>query len=458
MSALLEVLRTEAPRPRRIVALRSAPWLAVGAVCFGAFLGQLDASIVTLAFGGIRDSFGSSLAAVQWVSLAYLLTLVALLVPVGRLADRFGRKQLYLYGFAVFTAASAACGMAPSLGWLIVFRVLQACGAALLQANSVALVSTAVPAERRRGALGMQAAAQALGLAIGPLIGGVLVDGLGWRWVFLVNLPVGALGLVAGYLLLPRTRERCAPGPVAITDPVLLALGAGLVLFGLSSVSGLDVPAAVPPCALALGVLALAGFVLRQRRSRIPLVPPWLFSTRVVRAGLSGALVGYLVLFGPLVLVPALLPEDAGLAGAVTTALPAGFAVAATLGSRLLPEAWSSRRRGVAGGVLCVLALLVLVFAATPVWLLAVGLFVLGIGLGLFTPANNALVMSAVPASFSGLTGGMVNMARGIGTALGVCVVTLVVSLAPVSALAVYGFGVLAFAAVLVVLAAARTN
>src|SRR5205085_6861860 len=142
----------------------------------------LDASIVTLAFPALQRQFHAPLAAVQWVSLAYLLTLVALLVGVGQLADAWGRKLLYLYGFALFTLASAACGLAPGLTWLIAFRVGQAIGAAMLQANSVALVVTSVPRDRMRAALGVQAAAQALGLALGPTLGGVLVTFAGWQW------------------------------------------------------------------------------------------------------------------------------------------------------------------------------------------------------------------------------------------------------------------------------------
>jgi MFS family permease len=132
--------------------------------------------------------------------------LTALLVPAGRWSDRAGRKLMYLYGFALFAGSSAACGLAPSLGALIALRVVQAAGAALLQANSVALVVTSVPARIRRAALGVQAAAQAVGLASGPVIGGLLVAAAGWRWVFFLNVPVGAVAVVAGVYLLPRTR------------------------------------------------------------------------------------------------------------------------------------------------------------------------------------------------------------------------------------------------------------
>ena len=171
---------------------------------------------MTLAFPALQRQFGAGLAEVQWVSLAYLLALVALLVPVGRWSDRRGRKLVYLYGFGVFAAASAACGIAPTLPALVALRVLQAAGAAMLQANSVALVSTSMPPAARRAALAVQAAAQALGLAVGPVAGGLLVASAGWRWIFLINVPVGLVAVLAGVYLLPRTRHRARPEG---TDP-----------------------------------------------------------------------------------------------------------------------------------------------------------------------------------------------------------------------------------------------
>ncbi len=196
-------MTVEPPRPRAVRELPQAGWLAVGTVCLGAFMGQLDASIVTLTFPALQQQFAAPLAAVSWVSLAYLLTLVGLVAAVGRVADAAGRKLVYLYGFVVFSAASAACALAPGLGALIGFRVLQAVGAAMLQANSVALVVTSVPRQTMRAALGVQAAAQALGLALGPALGGLLVATAGWRWVFWVNVPVGVVAVAAGWFLLP---------------------------------------------------------------------------------------------------------------------------------------------------------------------------------------------------------------------------------------------------------------
>src|ERR1700756_2349318 len=156
---MLMLLR-EPARPAVIREHPLAPWFAVTAVCFGAFMGQLDASVVTVAFPALQRQFGAGLASVQWVSLAYLLVLTALLVPAGRWSDRAGRKLLYLYGFVVFSAASGACGLAPTLGAPLGRRLVQGAGASLLQANSVALVVASVPAGPRRAALGIQAAAQ----------------------------------------------------------------------------------------------------------------------------------------------------------------------------------------------------------------------------------------------------------------------------------------------------------
>ena len=178
----------------------------------------------------------------QWVSLAYLVVLVALLVPVGRWSDRYGRKLVYLYGFVLFTAASAACGLAPTLGVLVAIRVVQAAGAAMLQANSVALVATSAPAGRRRAALGMQAGAQALGLALGPVAGGLLVASAGWRSIFFINVPVGVVAVAAGWFLLPRTRHRAARQGADPLGLILLAAAATGTLVAVSAVSGLGLP------------------------------------------------------------------------------------------------------------------------------------------------------------------------------------------------------------------------
>ncbi len=414
----------ESARPSAVRAHPQAPWLAVASVCFGAFMGQLDASIVTLTFPAMQHRFGAPLAAVQWVSLAYLLTVVGLVVAVGRIADAAGRKLIYLYGFAVFTAASAACALAPALGWLIAFRVVQAIGAAMLQANSVALVVTSVPAATVRAALGVQAAAQALGLALGPALGGILVGSLGWQWVFWVNVPVGVVALVAGRFLLPRTRHRTAIGGFDWPGLLLLGLTSTTLLLGVSAFSGLPLPTWV-----AVGLLVLAGvgaiaFLARERYAVSPLLDLSVLRPSAVSVGLLGAFCAYLVLFGPLTLFPQVLGAH-GLSGLVLTALPAGFALAAVFAERWLPRRWPGRARGFASAGVCTVAATALAVAPeSPLWV-ASWLLLLGLGLGVFIPANNSAIMRAVPARAAAIGGGLVNMARGLGTALGVAAVTL---------------------------------
>jgi len=404
----------------------------VGTVCFGAFMGQLDASIVTLTYRPLRAEFHASLAGVQWVSLSYLLALTALLIPVGRLADIHGRKLTYLYGFMVFTATSAVCGVAPSLGVLISSRVVQAVGAAMLQANSVALVATSAPPHRMRAALGIQAGAQATGLALGPTVGGLLVSTLGWRWVFGINIPVGVLGVVAGIYLLPRTRRRAPTAALDRSGLLLLATATTSLLLGISVASGLSLPGWVALALLGISAAAAVGFILHQRRAAAPLVQLALLRTRAVTVGLLGALCGYLVLFGPLVLIPVVL-TDGGFselhAGLVLTALPAGFALAAVGAERLLPRSWTDRTRATLGAAVSIVVLAGLLTAPpTTDWLVTL-LALLGVALGTFTPANNTLVMGAIPAQSAATGGGLVNMTRSLGTALGVALVTLALSL-----------------------------
>jgi MFS family permease len=420
-------LLREPARPATVREHRLAPWFAVGTVCFGAFMGQLDASIVTVAFPALQRDFHAGLPAVQWVSLAYLLALTTLLVPAGRWSDRAGRKLLYLYGFVLFAAASAACGLAVSIGMLIALRLVQAAGAALLQANSVALVVTSVPGRQRRAALGVQAAAQAVGLASGPVLGGLLVAAVGWRWVFFLNVPVGLVAVVAGRYLLPRTRRRAESRGTDAGGMVLLALSTTAGMLAVSSLSGLGLPAWAVACCAASAVAAAVALWRQERRSAAPLLNlPALAASGAGRA-LAGALCSYLVLFGPLVLFPQVVSAQGGTAlaaGLLLTSLPAGFGIAAVLADRVFPAGWPNGRRCAIGGALaagCAAALAVPAPHAVTVVLLGL----LGAGLGVYTPANNAEIMAALPTGDAAAAGGMVNMTRGIGTALGVAVVTL---------------------------------
>jgi MFS family permease len=426
----------EPPRPAAIRESSHAPWLAVGVVCFGAFMGQLDASIVTITFPAMEHDFGVPVAAVQWVSLVYLLGLVAMLAPAGRLGDAVGRKLVYTYGFAVFTLASAACALAPALGTLVLLRLVQAAGAAMLQSNSVALVTTSAPKRRMRFALGVQAGAQSIGLALGPTLGGVLTSTVGWRAVYWVNVPVGLAALVAGRYLLPRTRQFSRPEKFDWPGTLLLVAWTSALLLLLSAASGLSLPAWT---AALLGVLALGGaaaFIGRELSTRHPLVPLWLLRSAPLARALAGAACGYLALFGPLVLIPLVLspqgpgrPGGEARAGLLLSALPLGFGLAALLADAVLPKSWSDSRRGFAGSAatcaVMVAAACIPLTVTTMVPLLALA----GAGLGIFVPANNAVIMRGAADSSASLLGGLVSMARGIGTTLGISLMALALHL-----------------------------
>jgi len=420
-------LTREATRPQWVRDHPRAPWAAVAAVCLGAFMGQLDASIVTLTYPRLQSEFATGLGSVAWVSLSYLVVLAVLLVPVGRWADARGRKLLYLYGFGLFSLASAGCALAPTLGWLVAGRGIQAVGAALLQANSVALVVLSVPRSRVRTALGFQGAAQALGLALGPTLGGVLVDAYGWRSVFWVNVPVGLVAILAGHVLLPRSRDLIQARGSDGAGLVLLAGAVTSTLLALSGLSGMPLPSTWVAELCVVAIVAVVAFWRAEARAVTPLIDVHLLRRGRLGASLAGALLAYLLLFAPLVLYPSIFAAwgmSTAAGGLVLSCLPAGFALAA-VGANVAHLRASDRQRVAVGSV----GVLAAVLANIALWrspcLVAVLLLLMGAFLGLVIPANNAAVMAAVPASASAVTGGMVNVARALGTALGVSITAM---------------------------------
>ena len=196
------------PVPAEFIVRRSYyPWLVVGTTCIAAFIGQLDASIVQLTLPTLEHDFVARLSVVSWVAIAYQLGFASSLPVFARLAEIAGRKVMYLTGFVLFTLASALCGLASDLPQLVAFRVLQGIGGAMLGANSIVILVKAAGHGRQGRAMGIFAAAQAVGVSMGPLAGGVLLAALGWRWVFWVNLPFGLAAAVIGWLVIPRTTD-----------------------------------------------------------------------------------------------------------------------------------------------------------------------------------------------------------------------------------------------------------
>ncbi len=405
------------------------PWLVVGTVCVGAFLGQLDASIAGLVLPTLEETFDAPVASVEWVAIAYLVTLAALVVPFGRLADLAGRKLLYTSGFGVFIIGSALCGFAPNLGWLIAFRILQAVGAAMLQANSVAIITAAVVRRRLGRAIGIQGAFQAIGLSVGPSVGGFLIDGLGWRWVFFIAVPFGLIGMVLGWLILPRTAgaEDAAAEHQERFDwlgAALLGPSVALLLLALTFANdwGWLSPGFLGTSMLA--AVCLGCFVASERRALFPLVDFTLFCARLFTIGIIAGLLSYAVLFGSLFLMPfyleRILDRTPAEAGVLLTPIPVALGVMAPLAGGLT-DRFGSRIPTVLGMTLSAIALLALGLLpgnGLPQTLVLLGL--LGVGLGLFTPPNNSAIMGTAPPNRLGVAGGILNMTRSLGTSLGV--------------------------------------
>jgi EmrB/QacA subfamily drug resistance transporter len=425
---ILSRLLVEPRRPEAIRNSPKAPWLVVATVCIGAFIGQLDASIVTLAFPTLRHDFGAPLASVQWVGQAYLLTLIGLLPAVGRYADMIGRKLLYTYGFVIFIGGSALCGLAPSLAGLVGFRVLQGIGAAMLQANSVAIIAGAVPRDRLGRAIGIQGAAQALGLALGPAAGGLLLSLGGWRLIFFVNVPAGLAGTVLAWFLLPRTRHLAARARFDWTGLGLFLPAVCALLLAISygnRYGWVSVPIAG---GFIIAAVLLGAFIWRERRAAAPMLDLGLFRRVPFSAGIASGLLSYLVLFGVLTVVPFYLEiarhATPAAAGVQLLAVPLGLALAAPIAGRLADRIGA--RPLTFGGMTATAAALAasaLLHGQAGIFLLA--LAIAGIGLGAFTPPNNAAIMGSAPAHQSGMASGILNMTRGLGTSLGLALAGL---------------------------------
>jgi EmrB/QacA subfamily drug resistance transporter len=392
-------------------------------------MGQLDASIVATALPVLHATLHASIAAVEWVVLVYVLVLAGTVAAVGRVADRIGRKLLYTYGFAIFVIGSLACAIAPSLGLLVAARFVQAIGAVMLQANSYALIRDVLPRSSLGTGLGVQGAAQAVGLGVGPLLGGALTALGGWRLIFLVNVPIGLCGLALGWFLLPRSTHRDDESRIDIQGTFLLAAIPTTLVAALSLAAQPGIPGWTVPALAALVCALVVVAIARQRRAAGAVVDSALVRVGAFVAGFGALLLCYVVLFGCLVAVAFFLEHKAHL-GLVTTgleltALPLALAAVAPFGGLIRDRAGPRLPIGL-GMAVAAAGMGLLALSSSRHGLTVVALAVAGAGLGLFIPANNAATMCAAPANRGGAAGGLLNMARGIGTALGVSITSLV--------------------------------
>ena len=278
-------------------------WTLVSAV-LGSSMAFMDGTVVNVALPAIQRSEGASGADAQWIIESYALFLAALLLVGGALGDRFGRKRVFLVGVAVFTVMSAACGAAQDPGQLIVARALQGIGAALLVPGSLALLGAGFPSGERGKAIGTWSAFSGITAAIGPVVGGFLVDHFSWRWAFLLNAPLGALLLLVCAAKVPESKGDAADAPVDVAGAIAATLGLAGIVFALIEAPSRGWTSAPVAGAAVLGIAGLAAFVAIEARLRAPMLPLHLFRNRDFSGANLLTLLLYAALGGSLYFVP----------------------------------------------------------------------------------------------------------------------------------------------------------
>jgi EmrB/QacA subfamily drug resistance transporter len=400
---------------------------AIATICVAQFVVVLDATIVTTALPTIRQALGFSDAELQWVFTAYVLVFGGLLILGGRVADLAGRRRTFLIGLGLFAAASAGCALAWSPAVLVGARVVQGAGAALLSPAALALLTTLTePGEARRRAVGWWTAVAAGGGASGWVLGGLITEYAGWRWVFAINVPVGLAALVVAPLLLPADRKQAEHRRLDLGGALSATTGLALLVYGLTSAGerGLDGLASWLP--LVLAALAFVIFVRHEGRTAGPLVPLGLLRSPPVAVANLTAL-AITASTTPAAYLSVLYIQDvlglpAGRASLLFPAINLTVIVGSLAGPRLLGKLGARRTllAGFTGITVGIALLLALPVGGLPVVQLLAAFVLMGAGLGTASVASTQTGTDAAEPVYRGVTSGLLNSAAQVGTAIGV--------------------------------------
>jgi EmrB/QacA subfamily drug resistance transporter len=404
----------------------SRKWYVMAAVAMGVFLATIDGSIVNVALPTLVHELGTEFAVVQWVVLGYLLTVTTLMLSVGRLGDMTGKKLPYAIGFVIFTLGSALCGLAPSVYWLIAFRVAQGVGAAMLMALGMAIVTEAFPPSERGRALGLTGTMVSIGIVTGPVLGGLMIGNLSWRWIFFVNLPIGLVGTWMVLRFVPALRP---PGGQRFD-----LLGAATLFLGLGSLM-LALTMGQRRGFTDVGVLALSAaslvffalFVALERRIQDPMIDLSLFRNRLFDINLVTGFCVFVSMAGTILLMPFYLENVLGYdpqsVGFLLAIVPIAVGITAPL-SGSLSDRIGTRPITVAGlsiMLLGFLAVSTLSAQTTPLGYV-LRFLPIGAGIGIFQSPNNSAVMGAVPRQRLGVASGLLSVTRTLGQSTGIAV------------------------------------
>lgn len=399
--------------------------LLLAAVGVGTFMSALDGSIVGVVLPVMRHELGTTVSSIQWVVTIYLLVVSGTLLGFGRLGDMIGHKSTYVWGFVVFTAGSALCGLAPGGASLVIFRAMQAVGAAMLFANSLAILTGNFPPERRGRVLGMQAMMTYLGLTVGPPLGGWLAGAYGWRAIFFINVPIGVIGVAMAIRAIPSDRGELHLGHFDWAGAGVFFAGLGALVLALNQGESLGWTSPAVLGLMAAALVAGGVFLTLERRSERPMLDLSLFRDMTFSASTLGAVLNYITVYTVVFLMPFYLQQGLGLTPARTGLLLAVqsvvMAVVAPIAGRLSDR--TGTRAPAVGGMAVLAAGLValgLLGARGSDLGVAVALGVVGLGTGTFISPNSSALMGSAPRNRLGIASSVLAEARNVGMVLGV--------------------------------------
>ncbi len=409
----------------------SRKWWIMLSVAMGTFLCTIDGSIVNIALPTLDDKLHTHFSTVQWVVVSYLLVITSLMLGVARLGDMFGKKRLYQPGMVLFTSASVLCGLAPSIGFLIAFRAIQGIGAALIMALGMAIVTESFPPTERGRALGISGTVVSLGISLGPTLGGLLLGTVGWRAIFLVNLPVGILGVYLVGRFVPDTRP---PGGQRFDFAGALIMLATLTAFALALTFGPTTGWSDPKIIglFAAAVIGLILFMTIEQRLDQPMIDLSLFHDVLFSISLLTGFMVFIIIAGLFVL-PFYLEQVKGLStmqiGLYLTVFPAALGLTAPVAGSL-SDRYGSRGIAVIGLIVVAVGCWGVsnLDASTSTIGYILRVLPLGFGAGLFQSPNNSAIMGSAPRERLGVASGLMAISRTLGQMTGIAVIGAVFS------------------------------
>ena len=401
-------------------------WLTLAAMCFGLFLIMLDNTIVNVALPSIQRELDASPSMLEWTINAYVLSFAVLIMLGGKLGDRFGRKKLFLVGLLIFTAMSAACALAPSIEYLVAFRALQGVGGALMNPLTLSIIVAAFPRRELGTAIGIWAGISAVALAIGPVLGGVLVEQVDWSAIFWINVPVGLIGALVTIWAVAESRDPTT-STLDLPGVALITGGLFLLIWGLIETNDHAWGSTYTIAFLAAAAVVLLAFVAWEARAPEPMVPLGFFKIAAFSAPVVLVAFVGLALFGVVYFITLYFqnvkgwsPEKAGLAALPLTGMVMLIGpLAGKLQSRFSPRQLMTTGMLMVSGALVGLSQLQVDSSYNAIWPFYV---LMGSGLALTMPTTSATAMAAVDPRKAGVASGVVNSARQVGAAVGLAV------------------------------------